>query len=262
MHSQFSVHIFSKLIFLSAYTTFFWLALIVFLFGGYFFATRKMKLPGKQVLVCLGVIILFGVIGARILNAFLNIHFYIENPQRLWSIKLQGFSIFGSSLAIPFGWIFCRAMKMDVWKFADALTPFLGIGIALMRIGCFLNGCCFGRPTTLPWGVTFPDFGRAHVHQIANNPLGFLSGSIAVHPTQLYELFAALLGSAIVFWLIKKQSKPGIAFLVFATGFSFFRLLNNLLRVQPETFDAPFLFYPLLYSFFVILGGVFIFLKK
>ncbi len=247
---------------ISAYAMFFWLALFVFLSGGYFFATRQMKLNSKKVFGCLMVLVSAGILGARALNGLVNWDFYAENLQRLWSFKLQGFSVFGAVLAVPLGYLYCRIVKLNVWKMADSTAIFLGFAIALMRVGCFLNGCCFGKATTVPWGVNFPDLSRAHIHQMANYPLGFLSGPVAVHPTQLYELFAALLGSTLAFWLIKKQVKSGIAFLIFATSFSFFRLVNNFLRVPPETFDMPFLFYPMFYLSFIFLGSVFIFFKK
>lgn len=205
------------------------------------------------------IVVIAGVIGARVLNAFLNLEFYFNNPQRFWSLKLQGFSVFGAFLAIPFGWIYCRLFKLDLWKIADSITPFLGFGIALMRMGCFLNGCCYGKETKLPWGVAFPSMGRNHLHQISENPFLLLSGPAAVHPTQLYELLAALTGGIAAFFLLGKKLPSGAVFLVFAIWFSVFRFLNNFLRVPPSTFDAPELFYPVFYIFFISLGGFLLF---
>lgn len=192
----------------------------------------------------------------------MNFELYLDNPQRFWSFKLQGFSIFGSALAVPVGWVYCRLVKLDIWRIADSITPFLAAGIVFMRVGCFLNGCCYGKETTLPWGVIFPDLSRTHLHQISQNPIMILSGSSAVHPTQIYELIAALIGGVIAFWLIRKRTTPGVSFLLFAVWFSLFRLFNNFLRVQPHTFDAPALFYPIFYTFFIFLGTLFIFLRK
>jgi phosphatidylglycerol:prolipoprotein diacylglycerol transferase len=66
---------------------------------------------------------------------------------------------------------------------ADIMAPSLALGLFLTRIGCFLNGCCYGKPTDLPWGVTFPPeaFG------------GRLFGETPLHPAQLYSSLAGLL---------------------------------------------------------------------
>ena len=256
MHPNFSFELFSVPINISAYSLFFWVALVVFFVGSYFFAIKSMQLQGKKVFWCLIIMAASGIVGARLLNAMLNAGLYQEHPQRLWAFRLQGFSIFGSVLAVPAGWLYCRLVKLNVWKMADVLAPFLGAGIAFMRIGCFLNGCCFGKPTKLPWGVVFPDFGRAHIHQIANEPLSFLSAPSAVHPTQIYELLAALAGAGVAFWLIRKKAPTGVAFLVFAVWFASFRLFNNFLRIPPSSFNAPSFFYPMFYLFFIIIGSI------
>jgi phosphatidylglycerol:prolipoprotein diacylglycerol transferase len=76
-------------------------------------------------------------------------------------------------------WIYARIKKLDFWKLADLLAPSLVLAHAFGRLGCFMNGCCYGKSCSLPWGVEFPagtvaDWGPGA-------PLG------PVHPTQLYE---------------------------------------------------------------------------
>ena len=122
-----------------------------------------------------------------------------------------------------------------------------------MRVGCFLNGCCFGRTTSLPWGVTFPPGSPAWAEQLVQGKaglLGLLTGSAAVlpvHPTQLYELAAALVFGALAVWSMRKRHPEGVRFLGFALGFTLFRLGNDFLRVQLPTFILPGWFYPAFY---------------
>jgi len=72
---------------------------------------------------------------------------------------------------------FCRFKKISILRFFDAAAPSLALGLALSRIGCFFNGCCFGKPGSLPWCVAFPD----------NSPAGAFLPDQRLHPTQIYS---------------------------------------------------------------------------
>jgi len=63
----------------------------------------------------------------------------------------------------------CRILRIDSSALADAIAPSAGVALALVRGGCFLSGCCFGKETTLPWGGVFPIGSPAHVHQISKS---------------------------------------------------------------------------------------------
>jgi phosphatidylglycerol:prolipoprotein diacylglycerol transferase len=80
--------------------------------------------------------------------------------------------LIGASLACI---AYVRLKKLPLWKVADILIPSLPLGCFFGRVGCFLNGCCYGRACNLPWAVRFP----------ADNPLG--PPTTPVHPTQLYD---------------------------------------------------------------------------
>ena len=257
MYPELIFNLWGKSFSVVSYNLFFWLALLVVVFGSYLFAIKYYQLPKLKVFLILLFSAIFAIIGARLLNMFLNWNLYQNNPERLFSFGLQGFSLFGGVLGAVFsGVIFSLINKIDGWKLADAIAPFLGIGIATMRVGCFLNGCCYGKETKLPWGVTFPELSRSHLHQISSNPLSLIGGQSAVHPTQIYELIAALIGACLAFWAIKKKAPNGVPFLIFIIWFSTFRLFNNLLRVSPVTFDAPEFFYPAFYIIIVIICGI------
>jgi phosphatidylglycerol:prolipoprotein diacylglycerol transferase len=129
---------------------------------------------------------LFSFIGARIFNVFINFDSYKDNFTRIFSLNFEGFSLYGGALfAIISGLFIARYKKINLLKFADTAIPFVGIGIAIMRIGCFLNGCCFGKETNFPWGVKFPFLSPAHIEQISGNILN--STSVHRHFNGVYN---------------------------------------------------------------------------
>ena len=104
---------------------------------------------------------------------------------------------------------------LSFWKCADLLAPSVAIGYAITRIGCFLNGCCYGAPTSLPWGVRF------HEH-------GFLTPPS--HPTQLYATAANLLIFFLLTRLERLKRAPGFIFVSYLGLYSIYRFLIEFLR--------------------------------
>jgi phosphatidylglycerol:prolipoprotein diacylglycerol transferase len=98
-----------------------------------------------------------GVVGARV---FFVIHYFDEfrdNPLGIFEIWKGGLELLGGViLAIAVIWLYIRHHRLPVRHYLDALAIGLVVALAFGRIGCFLNGCCYGKPTDLPWGVTFP----------------------------------------------------------------------------------------------------------
>jgi len=227
------------------YDLFLGLAILIALAGGLWFAVKK-GFEAKKILITLASMCVAALIGARLLNALVNLPAYLQEPTKFWSLSATGFSLYGGIImAVITGYLVARKLKIAPFKLADNLVPILGISIATMRIGCFLNGCCFGKETDLPWGVKFPFMSPAHLYQISHGG-NFLTVN-PVHPTELYELTAALLLSTLTFYLLRKKLPTGTVALVFLSLFSLFRLFNSYLRVNPETFSAPAWFYPLIY---------------
>lgn len=137
----------------------------------------------------------------------------------------------GFTLAIPLLLLGCRYFRLDVGVLTDRMIPGLGLGGALLRVGCFLQGCCFGCPTTVPWGVVFPWGSPAHQAQAMADVGALFWGATAVHPTQLYEMAACLLTAAIGIWGLRSQWTPGVTTLWASAWFTGFRAFNTLLRV-------------------------------
>ena len=183
-----------------------------------------------------------GLVGARMLDAAMNLPAYVADPARLVSTEPSGFALFGGlGAAMAVALVSSRCAGIPMRRLADASIPAVAAGIVLLRIGCFLNGCCAGVATSLPWGVVFPPHAVGLERALLDGQLplvGRLSAPQAVHPTQTYELIAAaLLGSAARLWT-RPGTAPGMPALVFAAGFLVFRALNQALR--PPAADAVF----------------------
>ncbi|MHB8841151.1 MAG: prolipoprotein diacylglyceryl transferase [Candidatus Aquicultor sp.] len=195
-------------------------------------------------------------VGARLLHVATNTGFYMQNPERLLSLQPAGFALYGGLiLAALVGLVTGYLLKLDIWRLADSITPALGLGIGAMRIGCYMNGCCFGEQTTLPWGVAFPSGSPSATYQFANNlkigGLGILFQSphvLPVHPTQLYEMLAGLVGAVIALWLLRRKATNGTAFMAFLLWFTAFRWFDYYLRVPASTLSVAGWFYPVFYG--------------
>lgn len=121
--------------------------------------------------------------------------------------NLHGFRIPGGMLALAAALrAVCAALRLDWRRFGDRLIPLAALALVFIRLGCFMNGCCFGRVSTLPWAVSFPRgswvFWYHATHRwIAGNALL----SLPVHPLQLYFLAAALMTLTV---LLSLRSRP------------------------------------------------------
>lgn len=158
--------------------------------------------------------LLSGVIGARIVFILLNPG--TESWREFFAVWQGGLSFQGGlACAMIVGYIYTRIAKLNFWTVADMVAPSLAIGYAFTRIGCFLNGCCFGAPTNLPWGVRFLENGNL---------------TPPSHPTQLYATIANLL----ILWLLTKlekmHRKPGFVFVGYLGLYSIYRFLIEFLR--------------------------------
>lgn len=133
----------------------------------------------------------------------------------------------GLLLAVPGGLWFARRKRLDPWRVADITAPCIMLGLAIGRVGCFLNGCCYGAATGAWPGVRFP--GHAH----------------AVHPTQLYEAAAALLiGLVLLRWGIAPRAgasarPPGRVFGWMLVLYGVMRALIEIVRADPRGSLGP-----------------------
>lgn len=133
-----------------------------------------------------------------------------------------GFVFFGGMIASVLSLIFYMKKKgLPILKTSDFLIVGLPLGHALGRIGCFLAGCCYGRPTDMPWGVTFTNPQSLVAPELLGVPL---------HPTQLYESAANLLLFFILHTLYKKPHKNGMILLAYVSCYALMRFIIEFFR--------------------------------
>jgi phosphatidylglycerol:prolipoprotein diacylglycerol transferase len=103
-----------------------------------------------------------------------------------------GLAYYGGFLAaFPVGLWYAKKHQLGVWRIADLTSPFIALGLFFGRMGCFLNGCCYGAPTDLAWGVDFPTDHIKH----------------KVHPTQLYEAIGALAVFGLLYFVVRPRKR-------------------------------------------------------
>jgi len=162
-------------------------------------------------------IILGTVLGARLFYILVyNLPFYLSNPFEMLAVWHGGLSFHGGLIgAVAAGFIYCRRKKISFYDIADIIVIPLALGLALGRIGNFINGELYGRITDIPWAVKFPD------------AEGFR------HPSQIYASFKDL---TIFFalWIMKDKKLPkGFMFWAFVVMYSALRFMVEFFR-QPD----------------------------
>jgi len=124
------------------------------------------------------VILIASIVGARLLYILPYWDEFAAHPARIFAVWRGGLTMYGGLVAaVAASAVFLVKKRMPFWDVSDVVAPSIALGLALTRIGCFLNGCCFGLPTTVPWGVRFPP------HSMAGSEFY----GIHLHPTQLYD---------------------------------------------------------------------------
>jgi phosphatidylglycerol:prolipoprotein diacylglycerol transferase len=136
--------------------------------------------------------------------------------------------LIGGFLAVV---VLVRFYKLPFWKVADAFAPGVALGQAFGRQGCFSAGCCWGKPTTLPWGVHFTELG----HEYTGVPIYGPDGSdLHLHPTQLYESFIMLAVFGFLFYLHRRKKFDGQVLIAYGIIYSIVRFSIEFIRDDPR----------------------------
>ncbi|MDQ1707180.1 MAG: phosphatidylglycerol---prolipoprotein diacylglyceryl transferase [Pyrinomonadaceae bacterium] len=184
-------------------------------------------LPREKIYdLCLWML-LSSLIGSKLLMMFTEPE-YRDHPSQLLSLDfLRSGGVFYGGLigAVVAGYFLMRRYQLPWWKTADACAPGIAIGNFFGRQGCFAAGCCWGKPTSLPWGVKFTELG----HEVTGVPTDSY-----LHPTQLYESFAMLLVFFFLWWLHKHRRFNGQVILAYALLYSAIRFAIEFLRDDPR----------------------------
>ncbi|MGC1128802.1 MAG: prolipoprotein diacylglyceryl transferase [Candidatus Acidiferrales bacterium] len=148
--------------------------------------------------------VLTALIVAKVWLVLSSWDFYMANPREIFSLNTfqSGGTFYGGFVgALALVAAYTYVQRMSIVAVLDTFAAGLPLGHAIGRLGCFAAGCCYGKPTTAAWGVTFKNPAAA---QLAGTPLG-----VKLHPTELYEAAAEFLNFLILVWLGKRQTFRG-----------------------------------------------------
>jgi phosphatidylglycerol---prolipoprotein diacylglyceryl transferase len=180
---------------------------------------RKLDLSTDDLYDLLFYLILGVMIGGRLgYVLFYDLGSYLGNPLSIFAIWQGGMSFHGGFVGVVLATILVTRRKgWNFWEIADLVCAAVPIGLGLGRIGNFINGELFGRPSTLPWAMVFPE-----------------GGSTPRHPSQLYEaLLEGLVLFLILRWIYKKNFYRGTVFWALVAFYGLFRFLVEFAR-EPD----------------------------
>jgi phosphatidylglycerol---prolipoprotein diacylglyceryl transferase len=169
-------------------------------------------------------VLLGGLIGAKVLLVVVEWSYYSSHPREIfWIFQSAGVFYGGLLGALPVAIWYARRHHLPGWSTADVLSPGVAIGQAIGRLGCFSAGCCYGRETTVPWGVSFRE---EYARQTVQTPLY----PIVLHPTQLYEAGATLLIFVFLVWLARRRRFEGQVTLAYVVLYAIARFVIEFYR--------------------------------
>ena len=208
------------------------LMLVISFIAGTVLACVRAKKVGiaRGVMLDLAVLVfLAAIMGSRVLHIMENWSYYAAAPFRMLMLWEGGLSMMGGVvLALICGLFFVHRMGLSVSQVADIVAPSIALGVGLTRIGCFFNGCCFGKACELPWAVSFP------LHSAAGQQFPHL----LIHPTQLYSSLYGFAIFGVLLSVEKRSTGPGFVFGLFLLLYATARFLVDFVRYYDPSLIA------------------------
>jgi phosphatidylglycerol---prolipoprotein diacylglyceryl transferase len=180
-----------------------------------------------------------GFIGARVFY-LLQYPETIVHPWDVFKIWQGGIVYYGCIVGGLIGsLIYWARHPFPFWAMADAVAPALALGEALGRVGCLLNGCCFGVPCAHPWAIHFPSESLAWYQHVADGRiLSSAAYSVAVHPTQVYSIVGGLLILGLLTAYYPRRRRDGEVMALLMLSYPVARFLFEALRGDERVFLA------------------------
>lgn len=189
---------------------------------------RRHGIDGDRVLDLGIYAIIAALIGAKLLLLVVDFDYFRSHPAEIWSLARSG-GVFYGGLIVSFLvaiW-YIRRHRLPLWSTTDMFAPGIALGHVVGRLGCLLAGCCYGKPTTMPWGITFSDlFAATNV----GTPL-----HVSLHPTEIYEASAELI-ILIALLVTERRGRPfpGRTFWFYVSLYAISRFIIEFFRGDPR----------------------------
>ncbi len=195
-------------------------------------------------------LIIGGILGARLFYvvSFWREQFAGQPFGELFKVWRGGLVYYGGFIGASIACIvYAQWKKLPMWKLGDIMAPSIALGSAIGRIGCLLNGCCYGRVCNLPWAIHFPPGNQTY-------PYG-------VHPTEIYDALLNMTLYVTLAWLYRRKKFDGQVFAVYLIGYAVFRSIGEVFRGDyPERYlggwatPAQLISVPILIAGFALLA--------
>jgi len=189
---------------------------------------RREGLDSQQMLDLGFYLLLAAILGSRLLYVLIFYQDYLPRPWAIFKLWEGGLVFYGGLLlALPVGIWYLRRHHLPLWKTTDIWAAPLALGHAVGRVGCFAAGCCYGRPTEIPWAVIFTD------------PQSLAILGVPLHPVQLYEALCNLLLFLFLYFYRPHRKFDGQVFWLYVLLYSLIRFALEFLRGDARGFILP-----------------------
>lgn len=182
------------------------------------YRAKKLKYRQEHVFPMFMCCLIGGIAGAKILFWITEWKFFVQNPAGYLMNFADGFVVFGGIITgVLTGVLYCRANGLSFAAWADLILPPVALGQAFGRIGCFLAGCCYGKETSLPFGIVF-----RHSE--------FAPNGVRLIPTQLLSSGLDFLNFLILLWISRRTKREGMVTACYLIFYSVGRFFLEFLR--------------------------------
>jgi phosphatidylglycerol---prolipoprotein diacylglyceryl transferase len=190
--------------------------------AGLWTATRRARLANihGEIIADVTMWLMAGsIIGARFVyvTTYWKQEFADQPFREVFMIQHGGLVYYGGLIGATVAGVgYLAWKKLPVWKIADILAPSIALGSVFGRIGCLLNGCCYGRACDLPWAIHFPAEHETH--------------GVGVHPTEIYDALLNLILYVFLAWLFRRKKFDGQIFSTYLIIYAVFRSIAEYFR--------------------------------
>ena len=190
--------------------------------AGLWTATRRARLvnvSGDSVADVTLWLMVGSIIGARFVyvTTYWKQEFANQPLSEIFMIQHGGLVYYGGLIGATVAGVgYLAWKKLPVWKVADIIAPSIALGSVFGRVGCLLNGCCYGRPCDLPWAIHFPADHETH--------------GVGVHPTEVYDGLLNLILYLSLAWLFRRRKFDGQIFALYLVGYAICRFIVEFFR--------------------------------
>jgi phosphatidylglycerol:prolipoprotein diacylglycerol transferase len=221
-------------------------------FAGLWTATRRGRLVNVSADTLTDVtlwLMVGSIVGARIVyvTTYWKQEFADQPFSEVFMVQHGGLVFYGGLIgAFVSSAVYLWWKHLPIWKIGDILAPSIALGSVFGRIGCLLNGCCYGRACDLPWAISFP----------TDNPLR--PPTYPVHPTEIYDAGLNLLLYLSLAWLFRRKHFEGQIFALYLIGYAICRSIVEFFRgdYPPDHIHAGYFTSAQLLSVPILLAGI------